>query len=91
MGTLLLWIGRAVGFLLTSAGGWAASDIYNEQQTSKQAGADISVVEAAKKAYGRNRGKWLFLSIAAVVVFTLVMFVIKPLIKGSSKSDISIL
>ena len=90
MGAFLALLGRAVAFLLTSAGGWAASDIYNEHQTAKQLDSGASIAGSAKSAFSKHKGKWIFLSIAAVGTFLLVMFVIKPLLRRG-KTEQSIL
>jgi hypothetical protein len=87
---MIVWLGRALAFLLTAASGWAVSDVYNEHERAKQITPSTSIVESAKNAYLSNKGKWTFLTIATIAVFGVIMLVIKPMIRRG-KTDQAIL
>lgn len=82
-------LARIVGFVITAASGWAVSDIYNEHETSKQIGSAASIADSTKKAYSKNKGKWLWLAGGAVAAFLIITFIIKPLLlKGKTEKSI---
>lgn len=81
---------RALGFVLTTAGGWAISDIFNEHQRTKQQDAKVTIVESAKATVKSNSSKWLFLAAGLGIAFIL-FAVLKPIIMGKRRKQEAIL
>lgn len=79
---MLALLARVAVFVITSASGWLAADIYNEKKELQQAQAQASIIEAAKGAAVKHKSKWIFLAIASVVGFAVIRFVILPLFAG---------
>jgi len=80
MGGIISILLRALGFVAATAGGWAISDIFNEHQTSKQAGAAVSIVDAAVSIAKANKIKWLYLAIGSLASFLVVVLLLKPIL-----------
>lgn len=64
-------LAQALKFILTSAGGWAVSDIYNEYMTAKQSNPDVKVSDVVTPTAKFYWVKWVLVGIAGFVLYSL--------------------
>lgn len=80
---------RALGFALTTAGGWVVSDIFNEHQTTKQQSPQTPIIETAKKSASKNWVRWAVFAGGIVVMFVVWAKLLKPmLLKKGVKQEV---